>query len=49
VREKAADLVVQLERIQHGTGDPTRELAARVEVAAVGTAITRETATSRLP
>ena len=49
VREDAADLVAQLEGIQHGTGDPTRELAARVEVAAVGTALTRETATSGLP
>jgi len=49
VREDAADLVAQLESIQHGTGDPTRELAARVEVAPVGTAPTRETATTGLP
>jgi glycosyltransferase involved in cell wall biosynthesis len=46
VREDAADLVAKLERIQHGTDDPAGELAGG---SSVGTALTRETATSGLP
>ena len=49
VREDAADLAARLEAVQHGTGDPTRELAARAQVSAVGAALPRETASSGLP
>lgn len=46
VREDATDLVAKLEEIQHGTGDPAGEPAGGPSV---GTALTRETATSGLP
>lgn len=49
IREDAADLVARLERIQHGTGDPSQELATRLEASVTGTAPLREPASSGLP
>ena len=49
VREEAADLVAQLERIHNGTGDVTRELAAHVEASEPAPAPSREPASSGLP
>jgi glycosyltransferase involved in cell wall biosynthesis len=49
VQADAADLVAQLERIQHGTGDLTGELAAHLEVSAAGTTLPRENVPSGRP
>ncbi len=49
VREDTADLVARLERIQHGAGDVTQELAAQLEASVPAPAPFREPASSGLP